>query len=157
MIAFGKVRDSARAINFDFYGQPGERIAHRQGHFTFALGREDRHQIGVSVASAPELLGALDRNRSLLILRRTAPTQGTYFNIADNDQAQGPYSAADLYSIFNGGALGFFELETIGAMQTANGYLAASTLVSETTILKGNMEELRRYLAEQEGIALDRL
>ncbi|MFA6244522.1 MAG: DUF6786 family protein [Candidatus Hydrogenedentales bacterium] len=156
VIAFGKVRDSESAINYDFYGQPGERIAWEEGVFTFALGGEDRHQIGISVASSPELIGALDTKRSVLILRRTAPTNGTYFNIADNDQPQGPYSAADLYSIFNGGALDFFELETIGAMQLADGALAASALISETTILKGDTKELHRYLSEQEGISIDR-
>jgi len=91
----------------------------------------------------------LDSNRSLLILRRTKPPNGVYFNIADNDQADGPYSAADLYSVFNGGALGFFELETIGAMHVANGNVATSSLVSETTILRGAVTELRRYLEEQ--------
>ena len=81
-----------------------------------------------------------------------APQAGTYFNIADNDHPGGPYSAGDLYSVFNGGALNFFELETIGAMRVVGQCVAASTLVSGTTILKGRMEELQRYLAERHGL-----
>lgn len=153
--AFCKVREPEQAINYDFYGQPEGRISYGGGFFTFVLGGENRHQIGVRTASAPEFIGALDSNRSMLIVRRTAPQDGVYFNIADNDQPGGPYSAGDLFSIFNGGELNFFELETIGAMQVADGCIAASTLVSETTILKGKMGELRRYLAEQEGLRID--
>ncbi|HOZ44972.1 MAG TPA: hypothetical protein PLO37_04980 [Candidatus Hydrogenedentes bacterium] len=155
VLAFCKVRRPETAVNEDFYGRPEGRIAFGQGHFTFALGGQDRHQIGVRVASAPEYIGALDANRSMLMLRRTEPQRGVYFNIADNDQADGPYSAADCYSMFNGGALGFFELETVGAMQVAGEYVAASTLVSETILLKGRMEELLRYLAERESLRLN--
>ena len=153
--AFCKVLGPKTAINFDFYGLPEGRISYGDGFFTFALGGEPRHQIGVRMASSPRLIGALDSKRSLLILRRTAPQTGVYFNIADNDQASGPYSAADLYSVFNGGALNFFELETIGAMQVVDDYVAMSTLVSETTILKGSMDVLNNLLAEQHNIRID--
>ncbi|MBX7255224.1 MAG: hypothetical protein K1Y02_02590 [Candidatus Hydrogenedentes bacterium] len=155
IVAFGKVKDSKHAINFDFYGQPGDRIACTDTHFTFALGGEDRHQIGVTVASSPELIGAFDINRSMLILRRAKESPGVYFNIADNDQPQGPHSAADLFSIFNGGGLGFYELETIGAMNVEDGVFAPSKLTSETTIMKGNLETLRRVLGEQEQMSID--
>lgn len=154
VVAFCKVPQPETAINFDFYTHPGERIRYGEGFFTFALGGEARHQIGVKMASAPQLLGALDYNCSLLILRQTRKEEGLYFNIADNEQADGPYSAADMYSVFNGGALEFFELETIGAMQAGGGRLAPSTLVSETTILKGSAEELQRYLEEQLSLKL---
>ena len=153
--AFCKVNAPKDAINDDFYGSPEERIAYGKNFFTFALGGEARQQIGVRTASAPELIGAIDSGRSILMLRKTAPQDGVYFNIADNDQPRGPYSASDLYSIFNGGELNFFELETIGAMRLAGGTLAPSTLVSETTLLKGEMNELERYLAEREGLRLD--
>jgi len=152
--AFCKVNAPRDAINDDFYGSLEGRIAYGKNFFTFALGGEARQQIGVRTASAPELIGALDSGRSLLVLRKTAPQDGVYFNIADNLQPRGPYSASDLYSIFNGGALDFFELETIGAMRLAGGTLAPSTLVSETTLLKGEMNELERYLAEREGLRL---
>ncbi|GMV95287.1 MAG: hypothetical protein AMXMBFR82_50650 [Candidatus Hydrogenedentota bacterium] len=153
--AFCKVDAPKDAINGDFYGSPKERIAYGKDFFTFALGGEARQQIGVKVAANPALIGAIDSSRSLLMLRKTAPQDGIYFNIADNDQPRGPYSASDLYSIFNGGELNFFELETIGAMNVVDGKLAPSTLVSETTLLKGDSNELKRYLAECEGLRLE--
>src|SRR5690606_8426886 len=134
------------------YGSPDERIERRRGQFTFRLGGSDRHQIGVRVSSRPELIGALDTRRSLLFLRRTQALEGVYFNIADNEQAGGPFSAADLYSIFNGGSLDFFELETVGAMRVIDGRLAVGILPSQTVILKGALRELVRYLSEQEGL-----
>jgi hypothetical protein len=152
ILAFGKVKSSQGALNCAFYGDPGDRIAVQPGFFTFRLGGQARHQIGVKVQSCPQLIGALDVRRSLLILRKTSVQEGIYFDIADNEQPNGPFSASDLYSIFNGGELGFFELETIGAMQVTNGLLAASTLVSQTWILKGKPAELARYLSEEEGI-----
>jgi Family of unknown function (DUF6786) len=154
VIAFAKAGTPREAINDDFYGDPAPRLAYGADHFTFKLGGKDRLQIGITVKSKPTLLGALDTNRSLLMLRCTKEQGGTYFNIADNDQPDGPYSAADLYSIFNGGDLGFWELETIGALQEKDGLLAASALVSETRILKGPVPELLRYLKLQQGLTL---
>lgn len=153
--AFCKVHAPESAINFDFYAYPEGRIHCGEGFFTFALGGADRHQIGVKAACAPEFIGALDPHRSMLMLRRAEPQAGTYFNIADNDQPAGPFSAADLYSVFNGGALGFFELKTIGAMKTQDGRVGAGTLVSETVLLKGSVKELLRYLAEKKGLHLE--
>ncbi|MBN2311903.1 MAG: hypothetical protein JXR94_23185 [Candidatus Hydrogenedentes bacterium] len=155
VMAFGKVSNPEQAINTDFYGDPGERILRGEGFFTFALGGEARGQIGVAVAGGPELIGALDSNRDLLILRKTPPRDGVYFNIADNDQPEGAYSAADRYSVFNGGALDFFELETVGPMAVNAGRVAACTLESETIIMQGAAGELRRYLAEREGLVLE--
>ena len=154
IIAFGKLAESDPALNLDFYSDPGARIVRTDGQFTFALGGEARHQIGIPVVTGPTLLGALDPHRGFLFLRTCAAQDGRYFNIADNDQKDGPFSAADRYSIFNGGELGFFELETIGAMQVEGGRLAKSSLHSETVILKGSVEELLRYLSEEKGITL---
>jgi len=145
IVAFAKVRDPETSINADFYGSPMDRIGFGPEHFTFRLGGQDRTQIGIRVANEPSLIGAWDRARGLLITRHARKQPGVYFNMADNDQPQGPYSAADLYSIFNGGALDFFELETIGAMQTEDGIVAPSTLTSETVILAGPDAELERY------------
>jgi len=152
--AFGKVDNAADAINADFYGDPKERLSFDSHSFFFTLGGEERHQIGVKAAHRPEMIGALDPGRFLLVLRRTPMQEGVYFNMADNDQPGGPFSAADMYSIFNGGALNFFELETVAPMQVKDGLVAASRLVSETLLLKGSVNELRRYLAEREGIVL---
>ena len=154
IVAFGTAAVPDDALNLDFYGSPGDRISWNGTCFAFRLGGPDRHQIGVRVKSRPGLIGALDRERSLLILRKTASLEGRYFNIADNEQSAGPFSTADLYSIFNGGALGFYELETIGAMQSSGGTLTACALSSQTLILKGPIGELMRYLSEQEGVVL---
>jgi hypothetical protein len=154
VVAFGKIDGDGNALNRDFYGDPGDRIVLGEGQFTFQLGGKDRHQIGIKVCSRPCLIGALDTRRSLLLLRRTEVREGLYFNIADNDQIDGPFSTEDLYSIFNGGELGFFELETIGAMHVENGRVAASSLPSQTIILKGSTIELLRYLSERHGVNL---
>ncbi len=156
LVAFGKVGEAGDALHCDFYGDPGGRILRHPDHFTFRLGGTARHQIGVTVQSRPHFIGALDIQRSLLFLRKTQPQEGVYFNIADNEQPAGPFSAADLYSIFNGGELGFFELETIGAMRVVNGRMAASLLPSQTWILRGHPAELLRYLSGQEGLPLDK-
>jgi hypothetical protein len=156
IVAFGKTVVSKDALNCDFYGDPGERLARRPGHFTFRLGGEARHQIGVRVQSRPQFIGALDVSRSLLILRRTEVREGVYFNIADNEQPDGPFSATDLYSIFNGGELGFYELETIGAMRVVGGRVSAGVLSSQTLILRGSLEELLQYLSDQGGLHLDK-
>lgn len=155
IVAFGKVADNEDAVNVDFYGDPRDRMARQPWGFTFQLGGVDRHQIGIRVKARPYCIGALDPVRSLLLLRKAQVQDGLYFNIADNEQPAGPFSAADLYSIFNGGELGFFELETIGAMRTADGCLSTGTLYSQTVILKGSLEELLRFLSEQEGIQFD--
>lgn len=152
VIAFAAAAAPHGCVNEDYYGVPGDRILVHEGGITFALGGTDRHQIGLRVAHAPRLIGSLDPGRELLILRKTAEQGGVYFNIADNAQPQGPLSASDLYSIFNGGELGFYELETIGALQRCKGLVAASRLQSETLILKGPIPELKRYLREREHI-----
>ncbi|MCC6490025.1 MAG: hypothetical protein IT364_21235 [Candidatus Hydrogenedentes bacterium] len=155
IVTFGRVAEAKDALNIDFYGDPGERISWHAGHFLFRLGGTARHQIGVKVQSKPQCIGALDLRRSMLFLRKTEIQPGVYFNIADNEQINGPYSTADLYSIFNGGELGFFELETIGAMREIDGCAGVSILPSETLILKGDQDELLRYLAEQEALHLN--
>jgi hypothetical protein len=88
-------------------------------------------------------------------MRRAQRQNGIYFNIADNAQPDGPFSANDLYSIFNGGPLGFFELETIGGMRTMDGHLSVSILSSQTAILRGATRELLRYVREQQGVVLE--
>ena len=155
IVAFGRVECTGDIINSDFYGDPTDRITGTPYGFVYRLGGGERQQIGVKAGSRPRMIGALDTRRSLLLLRKTRMEPGLYFNIADNEQPAGPFSAADLYSIFNGGDLNFFELETIGAMNTTDGCLATSALYSETLILKGHTAELLRYLSEREGVQLE--
>jgi hypothetical protein len=154
IVAFGKLDGPSPRLNYDFYSDPTDRIILADDQFIFALGGPVRHQIGIPVASRPSLIGALDFERNLLFIRKTPAQDGLYFNIADNDQSAGPFSAADLYSVFNGGDLGFFELETIGAMQSEAGRILPSSLHSETVILHGPVEELIRYLRRETGVDL---
>lgn len=149
--AFGLVAQAGTALNFDYYGQPTTAPQVDALGFRIALGGKAKYQFGVRAANAPRLIGAWDRRRGLLILRHTATQQGAYFNIADNDQPRGPWSAADAYSVFNGGALGFYELETIAPLVVADGAVAASLLISRTEMFAGTPEELARVMAQLGG------
>ena len=149
VIAFGKTEaDAFGAINADYYGDPGEKLKYDGRFFRLELGGDDRFQIGVNHHFYPELIGAYDRQRSLMFIPRAWRQEGgLYFNIADNEQPRGAYSAADAYSIFNGGELGFFELETIAPLQLdAQGREINSSLWSETMIFKGTLECLKACL-----------
>jgi hypothetical protein len=55
--------------------------------------------------------------------------------MADNDQPNGPFSAADNYSILNSGPeTHSFELELISGATIQNGLVKGSELVSVTTL-----------------------
>ena len=157
IIAFGAFdNDSAKPaqiINDDFYGDPLARIRFADKLFLFDLGGPNRLQIGFKKDCLPRLIGAYDAARGILILRKTSICEGTYVNIADNDQKKGVYSTEDIYSIFNGAAeLNFFELETIAPMIARDGKLVRSTLVSNTCIFKGSGENLSALLEKEYGI-----
>ena len=143
------------AINSDFYGLPERPPVYEGEGITIPLGGREKFQIGVSVESRPALIGALDVKRGMLAVRQTDVQAGRYFNIADNDQPRGAWSAADMYSIFNGGALGFFELETIGSMNVRGDCLDACGLVSMTTIYRGPVPRLVDLLEERYGMKVD--
>ena len=144
VMAFGRMRgDAADGINTKYYGDPGKRLESERNCFRLRLGGEERFQIGISHEAGPELIGAYDRERSLLIIRKTWPQEGLYFNIADNEQPGGPFSAADSFSIFNGGNLGFYELETIAPLQLGPGNTCGPSLLwSETIIMQGTRNKL---------------
>ncbi len=149
VISFGRCgTDAKTAVNCDYYGNPGTRLQCNGHIFRLELGSSERFQIGLDQQAYPELIGAYDRQRSLLIIRRAwRQDGGLYFNIADNDQPRGPYSAADSYSIFNGGELNFFELETIAPLQLDSQERGiCSRLWSETLIFKGMPEQLEACL-----------
>ena len=151
VIAFGRLScPAAGCVNDDFYGDASARLAYDSDIFTFKLGGADRLQIGIKKSFGPQLIGSYDKSRSLLIIRRTVLQDGIYFNIADNDQKHGPFSAADAYSVFNGGALGFYELETIAPMIVENGLVKGSRLPSETLILRGEANKLAAFLNSSE-------
>ena len=156
IITFGKVGgNAANCINNDFYGDVGARLSFTDNLFTFRLGGIERLQIGINRASQPELIGAYDPARSLLIIRETPLVEGKYINIADNEQLSGPFSAEDVFSIFNGGELDFWELETIAPMKVEKGLWVGSWLESKTTILRGEREQLANYLATKFAINMD--
>ncbi|MFA7230529.1 MAG: DUF6786 family protein [Victivallaceae bacterium] len=156
IIAFGKTAGvAAESINADFYGDPSDRMEFAGQMFSFRLGGKPRLQIGITRNAAPELIGAYDRERSLLIIRRTPVQDGLYINIADNAQDAGPFSATDMFSIFNGGELGFYELETIAPVMVKNGMYNGSSLPSETIILQGSRKSLAEYLNHELNIDMN--
>jgi hypothetical protein len=153
-VSFCVVEEPRRAINFDFYEPPVERITYHRGGFTYRTDGQSRGQIGVSVAAHPRFIGFYDLSVGLLCIRENRSVgNGIYFNIADNDQPQGPYSAADAYSIFNSGSeMRAFELETVGAAQTAQGILKESGLASATSFLAfSDPAEIESFLREHLG------
>ncbi len=148
IIAFGRLEGEAKdCINDDFYGNPHSRLSYYGKCFRFDLGGLARLQIGIKSCCRPELIGSYNPARNLLVVRSTSVRHdGQYLNIADNDQPNGVYSAADQFSIFNGAELGFHELETIAPMNSENGILTGSHLKSMTMILKGSEAQLKNCL-----------
>jgi len=154
VVAFGKFdcADTAQVINADFYGDPLARIRFTDDLFLFRLGGPDRLQIGVKKACRPELIGAYDAAREILIIRKTKILPGKYINIADNEQKNGPFSTEDVFSIFNGATLHFFELETIAPMIEKDGKFDHSTVISDTFIFKGPKENIAELLQNEYNI-----
>ena len=133
-VSFCAVQKPETAINFDFYKHPEERITCYPSGFTYKTDGACRGQIGIKTSAAPACIGFYDQTRKLLCIRENMNAgSGRYFNIADNDQPNGPFNASDNYSIFNSDADGnFFELETIGTMLENGNSIAGSSLVSMT-------------------------
>ncbi|MDP2989047.1 MAG: hypothetical protein Q8O57_00575 [Kiritimatiellota bacterium] len=153
-ISFCAVAHPEQAINFDFYEHPGERIAYAPRGFTYKTDALRKGQIGIRQAAGARFIGFYDRSRRLVCLRENySVAGGLYFNIADNDQSQGPASAADNYSIFNSDAdMGAFELETIGAAQVEQKWLKGSELISITTFaIFEKLRDLQGFLDETLG------
>ena len=154
--AFGRCAKGAKeAINTDFYGDPMPRLTFEDKWFKFALGGPCRLQIGISSAAAPELIGSFDPARGVAVVRTTpARSDGRYINFADNDQKNGPFSAADQYSIFNGSEeLNFHELETLAPMTLdSQGRVTGSRLESETLILSGDSGRIACCLVKNFGV-----
>ncbi len=154
--AFGCCETSAEgAFNTDFYGDPLSRLATKGKYFSFRLGGDHRLQIGIAAKSHPVFIGAYSPRRNLVVLRSTALREdGRYFNIADNDQPNGPWSAGDIFSIFNGSnELDFHELETIAPVNVKeDGTVGSSILESRSLLLTGELANLRRFLTEMLGV-----
>ena len=150
VMAFGRCETPAETcINDDYYGSASSRLSYSGNSFKFQLGGEQRLQIGVRAASRPALIGSLDRGRGVMAIRETPCIEGAkYINIADNDQASGPFGASDMFSIFNGSReLGFHELETIAPLPAdVRGTLSASALLSTTYLFSGPAKALEECL-----------
>ena len=153
---FGKCANGAeKGINTDFYGDPLKRMSFNGEWFRFDLGGPNRLQIGISSSAAPEFIGSFDPSRGVAVLRWTpARKDGKYINFADNDQKNGPFSAADQFSIFNGSEeLDFHELETLAPMTLdAGGNVTGSELESETLILMGDNPRIIEILTGKFGV-----
>ena len=151
-VAFCQVENPAQAINFDFYEHPGDRITYFKHGFSYRTDGRRRGQIGIKREAAAPFIGFYDLSRHLLCTRENRGSDLCYFNIADNDQPTGPYSAADNYSIFNSDPdMQAFELETVSGARIRNGLIEGSKLVSVTTFAvfenSRNLEDLvNRYL-----------
>ena len=153
-LSFCAVPNSKSAINFDFYEHPGDKISYYEKGFTYRTDARRKGQIGVKAAAGALFIGFIDRSRNLICLRENrGPKNGTYFNIADNDQPLGPYSAADNYSIFNSDeTMQAFELETVGAAQIQNNILKGSGLISVTSFaVFENPAHLDKFIEQNLG------
>ncbi len=155
VIAFGRVQSAGQAINAEYYGDPSRLLDYGKDFFRFRLNERDRLQIGIRASSKCEFIGAWNPAQDLLILRTCLPGEGTRIDIADNDQKRGVYGADDQFSIFCGGPLDFFELETIAPMILSGGKAVGSELVSETRFYQGPKAALEKLLQHKFGFPLN--
>lgn len=154
-ISFAVVEQPRGAINFDFYDHPRQRIRYHANGFEYQTDGQKRGQIGINKSAGTRCVGFYDLSRRLLCMRenRRNPQEGIYFNMADNDQSNGPYSAADNYSIFNSDPdMNAFELETIGSAHVENHLLVGSKLTSVTTFaIFERAADLKDFIADVLG------
>jgi hypothetical protein len=149
--SFIKVPNPPYSINFDFYEDPRNKITYGSRGVFYKTDSKQRGQIGIKKEARPEYIGFYDLRRKLLCMREVlGDVSGIYFNIADNEQTQGPFSAADMYSIFNGQEdMGFFELETIAGADIQNEKLKGSRLISRTSFaLFDSTEPIEWFLSK---------
>ena len=154
-VSFARVEGGCEAINFDFYEHPEERIVYGRSGFVYRTDGRQAGQIGLKKKARAAHIGFWDAADRLLCVRQiVCEPPGKYFNIADNDQPDGPWSAADEYSIYNSSAeQGFFELETIGGAVIEKGELKGSQLSSRTTFaLFEAVEPLAAFL---DGVVIE--
>jgi hypothetical protein len=146
---FVKIENPKEAINFDFYEDPSDKISYKSNGFIYKTDGQKVGQIGIKKDSNAQFVGFYDLSKNLICIRDImGQPEGIYFNIADNDQPNGPYSASDNYSIFNGGLeQGFFELETIGSAIIEDNCLKGSSLKSRTSfVIFDNITDLKSVI-----------
>lgn len=151
-IAFAKVGNPRQAINFDFYEHPQDRIRYGRDGFFYRVDGQKKGQIGIKEAAQAEYIGFYDLENKLLCIREIiSQSGGLYFNMADNEQSQGAFSAADNFSIYNSDTdAGFFELETVSGAIVKNNQLKGSQMTSRTSFARfdnsGAIEQFIQYL-----------
>lgn len=153
-ISFCPVENPQSAINFDFYDHPGDRISYFEHGFTYKTDGLRKGQIGIKKQAGAAFIGFHDVSRNLVCTRENRSVgDALYFNMADNDQPNGPCSAEDNYSIFNSDPdMQAFELELVSGAQIQNGFLKGSELVSLTTLaVFENSSEIRNLLHQYIG------
>jgi hypothetical protein len=152
-VAFCPVENPSSAINFDFYEHPKDRITYFKHGFGYKMDGRCKEQIGIKKAAAAPFIGFHDASRQLLCTRENRSGESVYFNMADNDQPNGPYSAADNYSIFNSDPdMQAFELETVSGARIQDGLVKGSELVSVTTFAKfENPRDLQDFVDQHLG------
>lgn len=150
---FGTIKPCAKAINGDFYGDPGKNIRWADDSFRFELRGPDRLQIGIPEKAEPGVIGAYIPEKELAIVRRIVREDaGTRINFADNDQKDGVYSADDKYSIFYGPDARFFEVESLAPVRIVNGMTTGSRMETETHFYRGPAEKIRKLLQQEFNI-----
>ena len=128
-LVFNKPSDGM--INTGYYGDPVPFLKYSGNRVDFRFESPAKLQIGADAKAGPRFIGAYIPERDLLILRETVvQPEATYIDIADNEQAAGPFAAGDAYSIFYGADLNFFELETIAPVDRGHGLVRGSSLCS---------------------------
>lgn len=154
-MAFVRVAEPQTAVNFDFYEPaPVDLMTPHQNGFTFRVHGTRRGQIGIRQDAGAERIGFYDLTRRMICLKEhTGVLDGMFFNIADNAQPAGVYSAADSYSIFNSDAdMKAFELETIGPLMLDGEWLLESPLSSRTTYaVFERPDSILQFLSEELG------
>lgn len=135
-ISFCPVENPQTAINFDFYDHPGPRISYFKRGITYKTDGRCKGQIGIKKQAQAPFIAFYDVSRNLVCTRENRSAGDMqYFNMADNDQPRGPFSATDNYSIFNSDTeTHALELELISGARIENGLVKGSELVSVTTL-----------------------
>ncbi|MBN1588580.1 MAG: hypothetical protein JW888_03605 [Pirellulales bacterium] len=153
-VSFCAVENPRAAINFDYYEHPGERIAYHERGFVYRTDGTKAGQVGAKARAGASLIGFCNYSTGVVCVREDrSMSDGRYFNIADNDQPNGPYSAADNYSIYNSDTrMRAFELETVGSANVDGSFLKGSELVSATTFARFHETgDVEMFLAETLG------
>ncbi len=150
-VAFAKVGNPQQAINFDFYEHPQDRIRYGRDGFFYRVDGQKKGQIGIRKAAQAEYIGFYDLENKLLCIREIiSQSGGLYFNMADNEQSQGPFSAADNFSIYNSDIdAGFFELETVAGAMVENNLLKGSRMTSRTSFARfDNRDAIEQFIQD---------